>query len=165
MGLDPEERFAKCNKVGDAQNRVWRELGKLHAINKEKPTKKFVGRKRKSAQEKSKEQHLIAAWGLGDALRAGEDDLIPFNKESLFPRLGQIGLFELRGHPAGCHVSTLLLRHMVLVRDSLDRHLQEVRSGAVKKLKSAREMQQWWRRKNNELVNSKNPHSPPYKAS
>jgi hypothetical protein len=54
---------------------------------------------------------------------------------------------------------------MVLVRDSLDRHLQEARSGAAKKLKNAREMQQWWRRKNNELVNSKNPHSPPYKAS
>jgi hypothetical protein len=30
----------------------------------------------------------------------------------------------------------------------------------VKELRSAREMQQWWRRKNKELVNSKNPTLP-----
>jgi hypothetical protein len=46
------------------------------------------------------------------------------------------------------------------VRDSLDGHLQELRSGAVRKLRSAREMQQWWRQKNNELVNSKNRSLP-----
>jgi hypothetical protein len=51
------------------------------------------------------------------------------------------------------------------VRDSFDGHLQELRLGAAKKLRSAREMQQWWRRKNKELVNSKKTHSPPYKAS
>jgi hypothetical protein len=44
--------------------------------------------------------------------------------------------------------------------DSLDGHLQELRSGAAKELRSAREMQQWWRRKDNELVNSKNPTIP-----
>jgi hypothetical protein len=160
MGLDPEKRFAKRNKAGNVQNRVWRELVKLHAINKEKPTKKFVGRKRKSVQEKSKEHHPIAARGLGDALGAGEDDLIPLDEESLFPGLGHIGLFELRRHPAGRRVSALLLRHLVLVRDSLDGHLQELRSGAAKKLKSAREMEQWWRQKSKELVNSKNPTLP-----
>jgi hypothetical protein len=32
--------------------------------------------------------------------------------------------------------------------------------GAAKKLRSAREMQQWWRRKNKELVNSENPTLP-----
>jgi hypothetical protein len=37
--------------------------------------------------------------------------------------------------------------------------------GDVKKLGSAKKMQQWWRRKGNELVNSKQPHYPPYKAS
>jgi hypothetical protein len=95
MGLDPKKRFAKHNKAGNVQNRVWHELVKLHAINKEKPTKKFVGRKRKSAQEKSKEHHPIAARGLGDALRAREDDLIPLDEESLFSGLGQIGLFKL----------------------------------------------------------------------
>jgi hypothetical protein len=67
---------------------------KLHAVNKENPTKKFVGRERKSTQEKSKEHHPIAARGLGDALGAGKDDLIPFDEESFFLGLGQIGLFE-----------------------------------------------------------------------
>jgi hypothetical protein len=32
--------------------------------------------------------------------------------------------------------------------------------GAAKELKSAKEMQQWWRRKDNELVNSNNPTIP-----
>jgi hypothetical protein len=65
-------------------------------------------------------------------------------------------LFEFRGHPAGRRVSALLLRHLVLVHDSLDGHLQELRSGAAWKLRSAGEMQQWWQRKNKELVNSEN---------
>jgi hypothetical protein len=160
MGLDPEKRFTKCNEAGNVQNGVWHELVKLHAINKEKPMKKLVGRKRKFAQEKSKEHHPIAAQGLGDALRAGEDNLIPFDEESLFLGLGQISLFELRGHPAGHCVSAFLLQHLILVHDSLDRHLQELCSGATKKLRSAREMQQWWRRKNKELVNSENPTLP-----
>jgi hypothetical protein len=109
MGFDPKERFAKGDEAGDVQNRIWHELVKLHAVNKEKPMKKFVGTERKITQEKSKEYHPIAARGLGDALGAGEDDLIPFDEESLFLGLGQIGLFELRGHPAGRHVSALLL--------------------------------------------------------
>jgi hypothetical protein len=95
MGFDPKKRFAKRNETGNVHNRVWREPVKLHTINKEKPTKKFVGRERKTTQEKSKEHHPIAARGLGDALGAGEDDLILFNEESLFLGLGQIGLFKL----------------------------------------------------------------------
>jgi hypothetical protein len=138
------------------QNRVWCELVKLHAVNKEKPTKKFVGRERKTTQEESEKHHPIAAWGLGNVLGAREDDLILFDKESFFLSLGQIGLFEFRGHPAGRRVSALLLRHLVLVRNSLYGHLQELRSGAAWKLRSAREMQQWRRRKNKELVNSEN---------
>jgi hypothetical protein len=165
MGLDPEKRFAKHNKAGNVHNRVWIELVKLHAINKEKPTKKFVGRKRKSVQEKSKEHYPIAARGIRDALGAGEDDLIPLNEESLFPGLGQISLFELQWHPAGRRVSALVLRHLVLVCDSFDGHLQELCSRAAKKLRSAREMQQWWRWKNKELVNSKNPTLPLIKFS
>jgi hypothetical protein len=46
MGFDPQERLAKSNKKGDMQDRIWCELVKLHAANKEKPTEKFVGRKR-----------------------------------------------------------------------------------------------------------------------
>jgi hypothetical protein len=32
---------------------IWRELVKLHAIDKENPTKKLVGRKRKAAEKES----------------------------------------------------------------------------------------------------------------
>jgi hypothetical protein len=35
------------------ENRIWRELVKLHTVDKEKPTKKLVGRKRKAAEKKS----------------------------------------------------------------------------------------------------------------
>jgi hypothetical protein len=45
VGFDPQERLAKINETSDVQNRIWRELVKLHAVNEEKPTKKFVGRK------------------------------------------------------------------------------------------------------------------------
>jgi hypothetical protein len=37
--------------------------------------------------------------------------------------------------------------------------------GAVKKLGSAKKMQQWWWQKGNELVNSNSPTIPPYKVS
>jgi hypothetical protein len=42
MGLDPQEGFIESDKAGDVQDRIWHELVKLHAINKEKPTEKFV---------------------------------------------------------------------------------------------------------------------------
>jgi hypothetical protein len=50
------------------------ELVKLHTINKEKPTKKLVGRKRKTAEEESKEHYPKAARGLRDPLSTGELD-------------------------------------------------------------------------------------------
>jgi hypothetical protein len=48
------------------------ELVKLHTINKEKPTKKLVGRKRKATEEEGKKHYPIAARGLRDPLSAGE---------------------------------------------------------------------------------------------
>jgi hypothetical protein len=48
---------------------------KLHAVNKEKPTKKFVGRKGKTTEKESKKHHPIVTRGLGDAFGTGEDDL------------------------------------------------------------------------------------------
>jgi hypothetical protein len=45
VGFDPQERLAKSHETSNVQNRIRRELVKLHAVNKEKPTKKFVGRK------------------------------------------------------------------------------------------------------------------------
>jgi hypothetical protein len=45
MGLDSQERLTESNKAGNIKDRIWRELVKLYAVNKEKPTEKFVGRK------------------------------------------------------------------------------------------------------------------------
>jgi hypothetical protein len=74
---------------------------KLHAINKEEPTKKFVGRKKKTTEKESKKHHPITARGLGDAFDAGENNLLPFDEEPLPLSLGQIGFFEFKGNPAG----------------------------------------------------------------
>jgi hypothetical protein len=38
--------------------------------------------------------------------------------------------------------------------------MEEVRSGAARKLRSSSKMQQWWRQKNKELVNSRNQSLP-----
>jgi hypothetical protein len=160
VGIDPKEGFTKSDKTGDVQDRIWGELVKLHAINKEKPTKKFVGRKRKTAEKESKKHHPITTRGLGDAFGAREDDLLLSDKEPLPLSLGQIGFFEFRGHPAGRCVPALLLCHLFLVRNSLYGHSEEVRSGAARKLRSTRRMQQWWWRKSKELVNSKNRNLP-----
>jgi hypothetical protein len=45
MGFDPQKRLAKSDKASNVQNRVWRELVKLHAVDKEKSAEKFMGRK------------------------------------------------------------------------------------------------------------------------
>jgi hypothetical protein len=46
------------------------------------------------------------------------------------------------------------------VGKAFDAHLQKLRLGAAKELRSARKMWQWWRRKDEELVNSNNPTIP-----
>jgi hypothetical protein len=97
---------------------------KLHAVDKEKPAKKFMGRKGQAAEKKSEEHHPIAAWGLGDAIGAGEDDLIPFSDEPILLGLGKINLGKLRWHPAGRRIGGLALPHLVLVRKGLYAHLQ-----------------------------------------
>jgi hypothetical protein len=102
---------------------------KLHAIDKEKPMKKFVGRKRQAAEKKSEKHHPIAAWGLGDANGAGEDDLIPFNDDPILLGLGEIDLGKLRWHPAGRRIGGLALPHLVPVCKRLYTHLQRRRPG------------------------------------
>jgi hypothetical protein len=68
---------------------------KLHAVDKEKPTKKFLGRKRQAAEKKSEKYHPIAARGLGDAIGAGVDHLIPLSDEPILLGLGEIDLGKL----------------------------------------------------------------------
>jgi hypothetical protein len=101
------------------QDRIWCELVKLHAVNKEKPTEKFVGRKRETMQKEAEEHHPIAARGLGDAFGTREDDLIPSDKKSFPLSFNQIRFFEFRRDPASRRVPALLLPHWFLVHDSL----------------------------------------------
>jgi hypothetical protein len=88
VGIDPKEGFTESDKTSDVQDIIWRELVKMHAINKEEPTKKFVGRKRKTTEKESKKHHLITARGLRDAFSTREDDLLPFDEEPLPLSLG-----------------------------------------------------------------------------
>jgi hypothetical protein len=107
---------------------------KLHTINEKEPTKKFVGRKRKTAEEESKQHNLISAWGLGDALSAGEDDRCRFGEKPLPIGLVQIGFLELRGNPLGGYAAALFLRHLLFMRNLLGGHSEEMRLGAARKL-------------------------------
>jgi hypothetical protein len=50
--VNAKEGLAKSDKASNVQNRIWHELMQLHTVHKEEPTKKLVGRKRKSAEEK-----------------------------------------------------------------------------------------------------------------
>jgi hypothetical protein len=74
MGFDPQKRLAKSYKAGDMNKGIWCEPMKLHIVHIKKPTKEFVGRKRKTAQKESKKHHPKATFGLGDPLGAREDD-------------------------------------------------------------------------------------------
>jgi hypothetical protein len=56
------------------QKRVRCELVKLHTVNKEKPTKKLMGRKRKTTEEESEEHYPITTRGLRDPLRVWKPD-------------------------------------------------------------------------------------------
>jgi hypothetical protein len=81
--VDPKEGFAESNETCNVQNRIRRELVKLHAIHKKQPTKEFVGKERKTAEEKSKKHHPMAARGLGDALGNRKNDRSISNNYSL----------------------------------------------------------------------------------
>jgi hypothetical protein len=113
------------------KNRVWCELVKLHTVHEKKPTKEFMGRERKTAQEKSKKHHPEAAQGLGDALSAWDGDLISVGDEAISSGLVQILLLEIRRHPAGRGVSSAALAHLVLLRKMLDAHLRLAHGGCA----------------------------------
>jgi hypothetical protein len=83
MGINPQKRLAQSYEASNVQDRVWCELVKLHTVNKKKPTKKFVGRKRKTAQKIGKEHHPKTIPGLGDPLSAREDNLVVVGDEAI----------------------------------------------------------------------------------
>jgi hypothetical protein len=51
--VDSKKILAKSDETSNVENQILRELVKLHAIDKEKLTKKLVGGKRKAAEKKS----------------------------------------------------------------------------------------------------------------
>jgi hypothetical protein len=88
---------------------------KLHTVNKEKPTKKLVGRKRKTAEEESEEHYPITTRGLRDPLSARKLDRILGEDEAVRPGFLHLLLRDGRGHLAGRSVR-FSLGHGVLGR-------------------------------------------------
>jgi hypothetical protein len=133
---------------------------KLHTVDKKKPTKELVGRKRKAAQEKIKKHHPKATRGLGDALSARKIDLIIGGDEAIGLGFLQILLLELRWHPAGRRVRSDALAHLVLLRTSLDAHLGVAHGGYAEAQKGARSATMVAAAEARKLVNSKFPTLP-----
>jgi hypothetical protein len=77
------------------------ELVKLHTIDKEEPTEKLVGRKRKTAKEESNKHYPITARGLRDPLSTGKYDGILGGDEAARPGFFHILLCDGGAHPAG----------------------------------------------------------------
>jgi hypothetical protein len=120
------------------------ELVKLHTINKEKPMKKLVGRKRKSAEEKGKEHYPITARGLRHPLGAGELNGVAARDEAVRPGLLHLLLRDGRGHLAS-HGGCLSLGHGVLGRKVLHAHLLNRAWGLCTRGEGSRDRQ--WRRR------------------
>jgi hypothetical protein len=77
------------------------ELVELHTVDKEKPTEKLVGRKRKAAEEEGKEHYPITARGLQDPLSAWKLDGILGGDEAVCPGFLHLLLRDGGAHPAG----------------------------------------------------------------
>jgi hypothetical protein len=135
------------------------ELVKLHTINKKKPTKKLVGRERKSVEEEGKEHHPITARGLRDLLGARELDGVAAGDEAVRPGLLHLLLHDDRGHPASRGGCCLSLSHGVLGRKVLTRIYQSAPGGYAREEKEA-EIDNGGGGGEKELVNSTNPHYP-----
>jgi hypothetical protein len=103
---------------------------KLHTVNKKKPTKEFVGRKRKTAQKIDKEHHPKTISGLGDPLSAGEDNLVVVGDEAIHSGLLQLLLHKGRRYPARRDVRPL--GHLVLLRLMLHAHLRSAQGGSAR---------------------------------
>jgi hypothetical protein len=117
------------------QDGVRCELVKLHTVNKKKPTKEFVGRKRKTAQKIGKEHHPKTIPGLGDPLSAGEDNLVIVGDEAIRSGLLQLLLRKGRRYPARRDV--LPLGHLVLLRLTLHVHLRSAQGGSARDQRKA----------------------------
>jgi hypothetical protein len=135
MGINPQKRLAQSYEASNVQDRVWCELVKLQTINKKKPTKKFVGRKRKTAQKIGKEHHPKTIPRLGDPLSAGEDNLVIVGDEAI--RLGFLQLLLRKGRRYLARCDVLPRGHLVLLRLMLHAHLRSVEGGSARDQRKA----------------------------
>jgi hypothetical protein len=83
MWVDSKKRLTKSNETSYMENRIWRKLMKLHAVDKDNPTKKLVGRERKATEKEGKEHDPISFWRRGNALITGEDDRYRFREKAI----------------------------------------------------------------------------------
>jgi hypothetical protein len=127
VGINPQKSFAKIYEASNVQDGIWYELVKLHTINKKKPTKEFVGRKGKTAQEKGEGFHPETISGLGDPFSAWEDNLVVIGDKIICSGLVQFLLRKDRRHPAGRGVCPL--GHVVFLRSVLHAHLRSAHGG------------------------------------
>jgi hypothetical protein len=94
----------------------------LHAVNKKQPTKKFMGRERKTAEKEGKKHHLEARLWMRDDLRAGEDDLGRGCQKTLLPSLSQICFCESGSGPYHSLFLCGFLCHLFAMADVLYEH-------------------------------------------
>jgi hypothetical protein len=76
----------------------------LHTVNKEKPTEKFMGRERETAEEISKEHYPITARGLRDPFSTREFDGVLGGDEAVRRSLLDLFLGDGGADPAGGRV-------------------------------------------------------------
>jgi hypothetical protein len=131
---------------------------KLHTIDKEKPTKKLVGRKRKTAEEESKEHYPITARGLWDPFSTGKFDGILGGDEAVRPGFLHLLLCDGGAHPVGGRRG---LGHGVLGGQVFHAHLIRSALGGYAREEAAEEISNGGGG-GNELVNSKIPHYATY---
>jgi hypothetical protein len=132
---------------------IWCELMELYTVDKEQPTKKFVGRKRQTAEKKSEKHYPITARGLRDPLGTGKQDGVLGGDEAV--RRGFLHLFLGDGgvHPLGGR----LLGHGVLGGQMFHAHPTQrtlggsAREGEIEEIGNGGGG-------GNELVNSTIPH-------
>jgi hypothetical protein len=131
---------------------------KLHTVDKEKPTEKLVGRKRKTAEEKRKKHYPITSWGLRDPLSTGKFDGILGSDEAVRPGFLHLLLCDGGVHPVGGRRG---LGHGALGGQVFHVHLIRSALGGYARAEEAEEINNEGGG-GNELVNSKIPHYAPY---
>jgi hypothetical protein len=94
----------------------------LHAVNKKQPTKKFMGRERKTVEKEGKKHHPEVRLQVRDNLEAGEDDLGRGHQKALLLSVSQICFHESGSGPAHSLLLHGFLRHLVAMGNALDGH-------------------------------------------